>query len=235
MKHANYLHLAERFVQRLFALQPKSVADVGCGGGFVVGRCFEAGITAIGVDPSRRRLAQVRDVGFAVAVAPAYPLPLADNAVDWVAMRHVLHHTPEPQAAILEAVRVARRGILLAEPWFDARLASQRAALRADLWTKQQDTRLGHPHHPSVDAYDTLSMLPESVRFTYEVERYFRPWPLDLADFERRAATLSDDLPPESAECLERDAVLAELQAVGWTDCGTEFLTIRFADEEPAA
>jgi SAM-dependent methyltransferase len=223
MKHANYVHLAERFVQRLFALEPSSVCDVGCGSGFVVGRCFEAGIAAVGVDPSRRRLQQVRDVGFAVAVSPAYPLPLADNAVDWVAMRHVLHHTPEPPLAVAEAVRVARRGVLFAEPWFD----------RADRWTKLQDTRRGHPHHPSVDAYETLAMLPDGMRFTFDVEQYFRPWPLDLAEFERRAAKLGDDLPPESADAVERDAVLAELQATGWTDCGTEFLTVRFA-EEPA-
>lgn len=230
MKHANYLHLAERFVQRLVALDPESVCDVGCGSGFVVGRCFEESIPAVGFDPSRRRLQQVRDVGFAVGVAPAYPLPLADDAVDWVTMRHVLHHTPDPAQAVAEAARVARRGILFAEPWFDLRLASQRAALRADRWTKLQDTRHGHPHHPAVDAYEILAMLPGGARFHFEVEQYFRPWPLDLADMESRAAKLSADLPPESAECAERDALLAELHALGWTDCGTEFLTVRFTE-----
>lgn len=232
MKHANYLHLAERFVQRLFALEPANVCDVGCGSGFVVGRCFEESIPAVGFDPSRRRLKQVRDVGFAVGVSSAYPLPLADDAVEWVTMRHVLHHTPDPPQAVAEAARVAKRGILFAEPWFDLRLGSQRAALRADLWTKQQDSRRGHPHHPAVDAYEILALLPDTIRFTFEVEQYFRPWPLDLADIESRAAKLSDDLPADSAECAERDAMLAEVRAVGWTDCGTEFLTVRF--EEPA-
>jgi len=234
MKHANYLHLAERFVQRLFALAPASVCDVGCGSGFVVGRCFEETIPAVGVDPSRKRLRQVRDVGFAVAVSPAYPLPLADDAVDWVAMRHVLHHTPEPPLAVAEAARVARRGILFAEPWFDLRLPSQRAALRADLWTKQQDSRRGHPHHPAIDAYRILAMLPEDIAFTFETEQYFRPWPIEIADFERRAAKLSDDLPDGSADAVERDAVLAELQSVGWPDCGTEFTTIRFTEGSDA-
>jgi SAM-dependent methyltransferase len=227
VKHANYLHLAERFFQRLLALAPASVCDVGCGSGFVVGRCFEEHIPAVGFDPSQRRLKQVRDVGFAVGVAPAYPLPLADDAVDWVAMRHVLHHTAEPARAVAEAARVARRGILFAEPWFDVRLPSQRASLRADLWSKQQDSRRGHPHHPSVDAYEILAMLPDGLEFRFETEQYFRPWPLDVADFERRAAKLGDDLPDGSAGALERDAVVAELRAMGWTDCGTEFTTVR--------
>ena len=41
---------------------------------------------------------------------PSARLPLADNMADVVLMSQILHHAPRPEAALNEAVRVARAG-----------------------------------------------------------------------------------------------------------------------------
>ena len=113
MPDGNYLHLAERFAARLLEQAPASVLDVGCGAGFVVGRCHEAGVPALGIEPSTRRLADAAAIGHRVVRGAAAPLPFAAGAFDWIALRHVLHHVPDVRAALAEAVRVGRTGAVI--------------------------------------------------------------------------------------------------------------------------
>ena len=228
---ANYLHLAERFFQRLLEHRPVSVLDVGCGRGHLVGRCWEHDIPAVGIDPSSKRLALVRDVGFRCARAAASPLPFGDGAFDWVVTRHVLHHLPDLRGAVAEACRVARRGLLVAEPWFDTRLPTQRASQRADRWLKRQDTRHGHPHRPALDPHEVLGLLPAPDRVRWEVEHYFRPWPLPVERFRQRSGRPLAELGDDHPERREHASIVADLERHGLTDCGTVIVTIQFEEE----
>lgn len=94
-----------------------SALDVGCGNGLSMYRLLPSIHRIIGVDRSAnmlhkhpcRRLSRL-------AMADATQLPFPDNAFDLVYGWEVLHHIADPACVVREAVRVARRWVLFAEP-----------------------------------------------------------------------------------------------------------------------
>ena len=98
------------------ALAPDAYGlDVGCGSGrwarFVapkVGRlmCVDASREAIGV--ARQTLAPHRNVDIRLGAAGA--LPFGDGTFDFVYALGVLHHTPDPEHALRDCVRVLKPG-----------------------------------------------------------------------------------------------------------------------------
>lgn len=91
----------------------RSLLDVGAGTGFssafypptirVVATDFAAGM--IGSNPVRDRLR-----------SSAYALPFADDAFDAVSCWELLHHLDEPETALREMLRVARKALIVFEP-----------------------------------------------------------------------------------------------------------------------
>jgi ubiquinone/menaquinone biosynthesis C-methylase UbiE len=119
-QHARWL--APDVLAELERLQPKSLVDVGCGTGALLGAIVAArpGIRLYGIDLSpemvalaQRRLGHQADV----TVADAETLPLADGGVDVVTCVDSFHHYPHPDAVLLEMWRVLRPGgwLVLAE------------------------------------------------------------------------------------------------------------------------
>ncbi|MEZ5980308.1 MAG: class I SAM-dependent methyltransferase [Planctomycetota bacterium] len=159
----NASFLRVRFVARLLAARPENVLDVGAGGGAVLASLRAAGIDAEGCEGSAERVADLVAQGFACTLADACELPFEDGSYDWVAMRHVPHHLVDPAAAIGEALRVARTGLLVAEPWFDLDLPSQRVALAAEDWLKVHHRRSGMIHGPNHTAAQLLAFAPSDV------------------------------------------------------------------------
>ena len=89
--------------------------DIGCGSGrwarFVAPQvdrltCVDASEEAVAV--ARRALSSHANVDVRVAVAGA--LPFADHTFDFGYSLGVLHHTPEPEAALRDCVRVLKPG-----------------------------------------------------------------------------------------------------------------------------
>jgi len=152
--------LLERFAGRLFEQQPQSVLDVGCGEGGLLRMAAGRDIRACGVDVSAARVERLQQDGLDAEEASATSLPRPDRSVDWVAVRHVLHHLEEPGDALREAWRVARRGLLVAEPWNDASLPSQQAMSRVDAFLRRHENAHGHVHEPYLSAAQILAHLP---------------------------------------------------------------------------
>ena len=94
-----------------------SVLEVGCGPGRNLELLREGGGPAVwGIDFSFSQLRRARSRGFAVAQATAKMLPVRAKSVDAVLFAQVLIHGPPPVApALEEAVRAARRFVLLLE------------------------------------------------------------------------------------------------------------------------
>jgi ubiquinone/menaquinone biosynthesis C-methylase UbiE len=101
------------------------VVDVGCGTGWYAAGLHRgcpdlAGLLVVGVDLSAGMLAAARAAGAQpVLQADATRLPIADASVDVVATRGVLHHLPDPAAALAEWRRVLRPGgavVISSEP-----------------------------------------------------------------------------------------------------------------------
>ena len=146
--------LRQRFAAAVLRLRPRTVLDFGCGGGAVLELLAGRGVEGTGVEADEGCREQVARLGLPVH-APGDPpesLPFADGSFDLVGLRHVAHHLADPARALLESLRVARRGIVVAEPWFDRSLPCQRVALDADLWLKTLHRRQGRVHGPNLDA-----------------------------------------------------------------------------------
>lgn len=215
------------FFRRLAALAPDSVLDVGCGRGDTLLRCREAGIHAVGVDSTLAEDPVAEELD--LRVASATDLPFEDASFDWVSMRYVPHHLPNPAAAFREALRVARTGFFVAEPWFDTREGTQETALELDRWVKRQDRRGGMVHEDVLgerelrDALDKATSSPLAI----ECEHLFTLRARNLADLlpdlEAKKADLPTDHPDHAAFARLRKRIEAE--GLSWN--GSLFLTVR--------
>jgi len=211
------------FFARLTALKPSSVLDVGCGSGDILRRCKLAGIEATGVEPSPD-LELTR--GLHVIDSEAETLPFDDASFDWVTMRFVPHHLREPALAFAEAIRVCRSGFLVAEPWFDTSLASQRTSLALDEWVKRQHRRGGMVHESVLSADELIRALP-SREFELQVDTSMRvrSWPLDHVEEEVRAHLAA--LPAEHADRSGFADLRSDIERDGITWNGSVFVIVR--------
>ena len=91
-----------------------SLLDVGCGTGHFSRRFAAAGLPVTGVDPDAAALAYARSRdGVTYVRADARALPYAASSFDWVTAVTSLCFVEQPQRALAEAWRVAKRGVAL--------------------------------------------------------------------------------------------------------------------------
>lgn len=223
----NREHLLRRFFQRLRALEPESVLDVGCGKGRLLELCREAGILANGLEADAERVRELTDRGFTVTEGDASALPSGNRAFDWVVLRHVLHHLENVAMALDEACRVARTGVLVAEPWFDTSIPSQSLALRIDRWIKRQHQRSGRVHADALDANQVMALLPVDQDFQIESEHYLRLRERPLEDLQAETEPLLEGLAHDDPERAEYERLEGEVLKNGLTYCGTMILCPR--------
>ena len=94
----------------------KKVLDIGCGNGYVLSHYAKEGAQVVGVDVTSTaiRLSAARFRLSALSgdfmVANAEMLPFASGSFDCVCSMGVLHHTPAPELAVKEILRVLRPG-----------------------------------------------------------------------------------------------------------------------------
>jgi SAM-dependent methyltransferase len=114
---ARFLHTVEQLVAER---RPARVLEVGCGEGVVMGylRARHPGLRVDGVEPDPRALAtaRARNPGSLLLQGDACELPIGRAAYDLVLCLEVLEHLPEPDRALVEVRRVARRGCILSVP-----------------------------------------------------------------------------------------------------------------------
>ena len=91
-----------------------TVADVGVGTGFLAEAALDAGARVIGIDISDAMLAQAAQKfsgrAFEARRGDTGQLPLRDGEVEAVLANMVLHHAPDPGAAIREMTRALKPG-----------------------------------------------------------------------------------------------------------------------------
>jgi len=158
--HRERLHRA--FASELAARRPESVLDVGCGEGLLLEVLDRAGIRAAGVEARGERVERARARGCDVELGDAHALGHGDRSFDVVVIRHVLHHLADPAGAVREACRVARSGVVLAEPVVERSIPSQAAMALLDGFLSRLEARAGHVHEPYVPAGGLLSCIERS-------------------------------------------------------------------------
>ena len=91
-----------------------SVLELGCGTGHFTRWLSGGGLAAVGLDRSPAMLAQARALGGVPLVrGDAGRLPFADGAFDLAALITTLEFLEQPRQALVEALRVSRRGVIL--------------------------------------------------------------------------------------------------------------------------
>lgn len=211
--------LFDRFTRRLIELSPQSVLDVGCGRGLLVHELTQRGIPATGVD------AAAPGDDPQIIRGDASKLPFGDHSFEWVTLRHVPHHLPDVPAAFRECVRVARVGMLIAEPWFDLDDPLQRIAERWDRWWKRQHERAGDVHRPCLSLNELVAALPGE--FNIEAEHYRHIARIPLATIDAMSQPLLAELPADHADRADYAEIFAEIEARGFTYNGTLIVTVR--------
>lgn len=108
--------LEKRLLGKLLGQFPSAqrVLEVGCGTGHFTRWLAERRLTAVGLDSSRSMLLEARRFGSPPCLhGNAQFLPFRDHAVDLVFLITTLEFVEHPLATIIEAVRVARQGVIL--------------------------------------------------------------------------------------------------------------------------
>lgn len=154
--------LEKRLLAHLLSDFPeaKTVLEVGCGTGHFTRWFAELGFHIVGLDNSEAMLAEARKRnGVSYVAGDALALPFDDRSFDVVAFVTTLEFMADPERALREAARVARRGLLLGvlnsysllavkrrisgkPPWNEAQFFSPGQLVR--YVRNSTGTRLGH-------------------------------------------------------------------------------------------
>ncbi|NVJ99394.1 MAG: class I SAM-dependent methyltransferase [Alphaproteobacteria bacterium] len=209
------------FRQQLLAEKPSSVLDVGAGGGEMVRWLWSEAIEAVGLEA---------DPGLAapesgIQCGRAELMPFEDNAFDFVVSEFSLHHFDNAAAVLREAMRVARRGVMILDMWYDTSRPDQCAAKALDEWFKHQDRCTGMVHANSYTA-DQLHTLMADMDVRYRLQTMLTPVPLADEGWQPEAEIYLE----RHAACCASDASLQALKqkiaADGITDDGALVLTV---------
>lgn len=122
-------HLLQTWSQR------RTILEVGCGTGRFTRWFEQQGLSVVGLDSSGAMLAEARSLGVGNLVRGyAEALPFDNSTFDIVALITALEFVESPEQALAEAVRVARRGLLLGVLNRHSWLAVWRRASSSTLW-----------------------------------------------------------------------------------------------------
>jgi ubiquinone/menaquinone biosynthesis C-methylase UbiE len=123
-KRTGQLPRVRRVLALLRALAPADLLDVGSGRGVFLWPLLDAfpGLPVTAIDQLPHRVADIRAVAaggrpnLTGALMDATQLDLPDGAADGVTILEVLEHLGQPGRAVAEAVRVARRFVVVSVP-----------------------------------------------------------------------------------------------------------------------
>lgn len=106
----------KRLLRKLLAnfCSVNTILNVGCGTGHFTNWFLKQGLNARGLDRSRPMLHKAKEIYQLKCIqGDASALPFSAKSYDLVSFLTTLEFLPEPELALEEAVRVARRGLIL--------------------------------------------------------------------------------------------------------------------------
>jgi SAM-dependent methyltransferase len=224
----------QAFRNEIAALQPASLCDVGCGSGALVAHAQELGLFALGIEPDAAKVAEGSAAGLDLRQGTAEALPFPDQSFDLVTFENSLHHVSGIAQALAEAARVARRAIVIVDPWFDLSIPSQALGDRFERWLKKLDRMTGMVHWDPIAAGEIIGALGGGVAPATAVRHLLHLTPLTPEGFEHLAnRTVPAMGTPEFSAAyaaggmdLEVAAIRAEFARIGITEAGSLLVTV---------
>ena len=217
----------QAFRAEIAALKPASLCDVGCGTGALLTHVQSLGITASGIEPDPARVAEANGRGLDVHQGTADALPFPDGAFDLVTFENSLHHVTEIRRGLAEAMRVARRAVVIVDPWFDLSIPSQKVGDRYERWMKTLDRMTGMVHWDPIAAGEIAAACDGS---SVTVRHLLQLTPMSNEAFEHYAgrAQPHKESPVYKANAMDQElsAIRTAFQTTGITEAGALLVTV---------
>lgn len=230
---------ADELYQRAFraevvSLKPDGLCDVGCGTGGLLAYLQSLGIKAAGIDPDPARVAEARAAGLDVRAGSAELLPYPDHSFDLVTFENSLHHVREIGTALREAMRVARRAVVIVDPWFDLSIPSQATGDRFERWLKRIDRMTGMVHRDPIPAGEIIAANDGGASHAIALRHLLQVTPLAPAIFDSLASSALPHLDSATFAAAYRAAnmdeelasIRVEAARTGITEAGALLMTI---------
>jgi SAM-dependent methyltransferase len=218
----------QAFRSELAAIAPASLCDVGCGAGALLAHAGSLGIAATGIEPDGGKVAEGNAAGLDVRQGAAEALPFGDESFDVVTFENALHHVTGIGPALAEAMRVARRAIVIADPWFDLSIPSQRAGDRLERWLKKLDRMTGMVHWDPISAGEIVAACSAARVRAVRHLLHLTPMPPDAFDYFAGRAAPHRASAAYAADAMDEElsAIRADFQHIGITEAGSLLVTI---------
>jgi SAM-dependent methyltransferase len=217
----------QAFRAEIAALKPASLCDVGCGTGALLTHVHSLGIAASGIEPDPARVAEANGRGLDVRQGTAEALPFPDGAFDLVTFENSLHHVTEIGRGLAEAMRVARRAVVIVDPWFDLSIPSQKVGDRYERWMKALDRMTGMVHWDPIAAGEIAAACNGG---SVTVRHLLQLTPMSNEAFEHYAgrAQAHRDSPVYKANAMDQElsAIRMAFQTTGITEAGALLVTV---------
>ncbi|NVB83090.1 MAG: class I SAM-dependent methyltransferase [Kofleriaceae bacterium] len=143
----------------------KTVLEVGCGTGLILGRVAEFAKDATGIDLSGGMLEKAAARGLHVAQASATALPIATASVDVAYSFKVLAHIPDIAGAMREMARVVRPGGYVIAEFYNARSLRRLVKALKPPTAVSENTHDEHVYTRYDDAAAIRSYLPDELEW----------------------------------------------------------------------
>lgn len=217
----------QAFRAEIAALNPASLCDIGCGAGALLTHARSLGIAAAGVEPDPAKVAEATAQGLDVRAGAAEALPYPDAAFDLVTFENSLHHVTEIGRALAEAMRVASRGVVIVDPWFDLSIPSQKVGDRYERWMKALDRMTGMVHWDPIAAGEIAAACDGSA---VTVRHLLQLTPMSNEAFEYFAGRAQPHRETPAYRAMGMDQELAAIrrafQSTGITEAGALLVSI---------
>lgn len=97
-------------------MQKKNILDIGCGIGAYINELSQQGYKCSGIESDPKYIKECQTQNLDVRQMNAEKLLFDDNTFDTVLMIEVLEHLKNPEQALAEAFRVAKKNVIISVP-----------------------------------------------------------------------------------------------------------------------
>ena len=216
----------DEFRVRVLGGRPRSILEIGAGNGAFLKSVAGEASKLTGLDPNDEHVSALQAEGFDAVKGTGEALPYADGEFDVVVFSFTPHHMSNWDAALSEAVRVARHSVEILDTWYDDTIADQRTAHEFSRWVKAIDRRSGMVNNDAMTPGELLApvVTRRDVTYDYVCRRIACPTSIEETLKQGQAYLAKSGNDPELATKFE--AIIAAARRDGMSEAGCVQMTI---------